>query len=444
MIKVGIIGFGTVGQGAARALIEHREEIMARAGFEIAVSAVSSRRIHESDSAWLPSSVVRTADWREVISSPHVDIVAELVGGTSVAYDIVRAALTAGKPVVTANKNLIAENGAELESLAREHGVGLEFEAAVAGGIPVLAAIREGLAGDRILALDGILNGTCNFILTTMEKSGRDMADVLREAQALGYAEADPSADLDGYDARYKLAILARMAFGVPVQFDAISCRGITAIRAIDFRYARQLGCTIRLIGAARWQSNGSVDLSVRPLLIPCEHILAKVDGPYNAVWVEGRRGGDTLYYGRGAGGAPTGISVVADLIRVARDMRSGAVSRVPPLGFHAPAQSRPANGSSRMARRYLRFVVSDQPGIIAELAAVLARHSLNIDAVIQERGFERHSLPFVITLEPSSDQAVQAAIEEMKAFGFLREHPLELPIEEFTTAAKQVLGARC
>lgn len=444
MIRVGIIGFGTVGQGAARALLEHREEITARAGFEIAVSAVSSRRIHECDAAWLPSNVVRTADWREVVSSPQVDIVAELVGGTSTAYEIVRTALTAGKPVVTANKNLIAEKGAELESLAREQGVGLEFEAAVAGGIPVLAAIREGLAGDRILALHGILNGTCNFILTTMEKSGRDMADVLREAQALGYAEADPSADLDGYDARYKLAILARMAFGVPVQFEAIDCRGITAIRAIDFRYAQQLGCTIRLIGAARRQADGSVDLSVRPLLIPRGHILAKVDGPYNAVWVEGRRGGDTLYYGRGAGGAPTGIAVVADLIRVARDMRSGAVSRVPPLGFHAPAQARPANGSSRLVRRYLRFVVSDQPGIIAELAAVLARHSLNIDAVIQERGFERHSLPFVITLEWLSDQAVQAAIEEMKAFGFLRDHPLELPMEEFTSAAKQALGARC
>lgn len=438
MIRVGIVGFGTVGQGAARALLEHREEISARAGFEIGLAAVCSRRIHESTVAWLPPAVVRTAHWREVIASPQVDIVLELIGGTSVAYDVVRSAIAAGKPVVTANKNLIAERGAELEALAREQGVGLEFEAAVAGGIPVLAAVREGLAGDRILALHGILNGTCNFILTTMEKSGRDMADVLREAQALGYAEADPSADLDGIDARYKLAILARMAFGVSVECDAIPCRGITPVRAVDFRYARQLGCTIRLIASACRQAGDTVDLSVRPMLIPYEHILAKVDGPYNAVSVEGRRGGDTLYYGRGAGGAPTGIAVVADVIRVARDMRSGARSRVPPLGFHAPAQSQPINGSSRLLRRYLRFVVADRPGLLAEIASVLARHALNIDAVMQERGCDRHSLPFVITLDPASETAVEGALEEMKKFGFLRDQPLELPIEEFAAAASK------
>jgi homoserine dehydrogenase len=440
MIRVGVVGFGTVGQGAARALLEHKEEIAARAGFEIGLSVVCSRRIHESNVAWLPQAVVRTANWRQVVESPDVDIVVELIGGTSVAYDVIHAALTAGKPVVTANKNLLAETGTELELLARAQGVSLDFEAAVAGGIPVLAAVREGLAGDRILALHGILNGTCNFILTTMEKTGGDMADVLREAQALGYAEADPSADLDGIDARYKLAILSRMAFGVPIRFDTISCRGITAIRACDFRYARQLGCTIRLIAAARRQPDNSVDLSVRPVLIPCDHILAKVDGAYNAVSVEGRCGGDTLYYGRGAGGAPTGISVVADLIRVARDMRSGARSRVPPLGFHVPAPPQPANGSSRLLRRYIRFVVSDRPGLLAELASVLARNSVNIDAVMQERGYPRHSMPFVITLEPTSEKAVQKALREMQGFGFLRDQPLELPIEEFGTAAAKAV----
>jgi homoserine dehydrogenase len=383
-----------------------------------------------------------TTDWRELVASPRVDIVAELIGGTSVACDVLTSALAAGKPVVTANKNLIAERGAELEALAREKGVSLEFEAAVAGGIPVLAAIREGLAGERVLAVHGILNGTCNFVLTTMEKTGRDMDGVLREAQALGYAEADPAADIEGHDARYKLAILARLAFGAPVQLDDIACRGISEIRAVDFLYARQIGCTVRLIAAARRMKDGTVELSVGPVLIPLEHILAKVDGAYNAVWVEGRRGGDTLYYGRGAGGDATGIAVVADLIRVARDLRCGARLRLPPLGFNAPVQPcRSANGS-RLARRYLRFIVRDRPGIIAELASVLARHSVNIDAIIQASGCDKQRLPFVITLEAASEAVVRAALEEMKGFSFLREPPLELAIEEFAAPTGRACAA--
>ncbi len=443
MLKVGIIGFGTVGAGAAHALLEHGAEIRARAGFEIAIAAVCSRGIHQRDTRWLPPSVVRTTDWREVVASPHVDIVVELVGGTTVAREIVVAAIEAGKPVVTANKNLIAEAGADLEALARERGVGLEFEAAVAGGIPVLAAVREGLAGERIEALLGILNGTCNYILTTMERTGRDLADALKEAQALGYAEADPTADVEGYDARYKLAILARMAFGAHVEVASIPCRGITRISLLDFRHANRLGSTIRLIGSARRQANGMLDMSVRPLLIPLEHILAKVDGAHNAVWVEGRRGGDTLYYGRGAGGDPTGIAVVADLIRAGRDLRSGARLRVPPLGFSEGGVGNAECGvdGERLARHYLRFMVHDQPGIIATLATILSRHDINIDAVIQERGCDKQRLPFVITLEPAPHRAVQAALAEMQPLGFLREPPLDLGIEEFTSAAGESLS---
>ena len=441
MVRVGIVGFGTVGQGAAHALLEHREEIRARAGFEIDIAAVCSRNIHQRDTSWLPVGVRRTPNWREVVTSPEVDIVAELVGGTTVAREIVTAALEAGKPVVTANKNLIAEAGAELEALARERSLGLEFEAAVAGGIPVLAAVREGLAGERIEALFGILNGTANFILTTMEKTGREQGDVLKEAQARGYAEADPTADVEGYDARYKLAILARLAFGVPVVAGDIACRGITWISPPDFRYANRLGLTIRLIGAARRRADASLNLSVEPLLIPQEHVLAKVDGAYNAVWVQGRRGGDTLYYGRGAGGDPTGIAVVADLIRAARDLRSGARHRVPPLGYQAPelvnaVLNTASSVSGPVGRHYLRFVVRDRPGIIAALAAVLARHSINIDAVIQERGWNKHHLPFVITLEPAPQASVRAALEEMQGLEFLCEPPLDLAMEEFASGS--------
>jgi homoserine dehydrogenase len=303
----------------------------------------------------------------------------------------------------------------------------------------VLAAMREGLAGDRILSVFGILNGTCNFILTTMEKSGRELDDVLKEAQQRGYAEADPSADIDGYDARYKLAILARMAFGAELAVEAIRCEGIRRISRLDFRYANRLGSTIRLIGSARRAGPG-LELSVRPLLIPQDHILAKVDGAYNAVWVEGRRGADTLYYGRGAGGDATGIAVVSDMIRAARDLRSGARLRVPPLGYHAENHGPRVTDAvspapARVAAHYLRFVVDDRPGIIAALAAILARHGINIDAVIQERGWDKHRLPFVITLEPAAEADVQAALREMESLPFLREPPLDLPIEAFARA---------
>ena len=441
MLQVGIVGFGTVGQGTARALVEHREEIRARVGFELGIATVCSRTIDRRDTSWLPASVRRTADWRQVIASPEVDIVAELVGGTTVAREIVVAALEAGKPVVTANKNLIAEAGTELEALAQARGVSLEFEAAVAGGIPVLAAVREGLAGERIEALFGILNGTANFILTTMEKTGRELNDVLKEAQARGYAEADPTADVEGYDARYKVAILARLAFGIPVVAGDIACRGITRVGPLDFRYANRLGLTVRLIGAVRREADASLNLFVQPLLIPQEHVLAKVDGAYNAVWVQGRRGGDTLYYGRGAGGGATGIAVVADLIRAARDLRSGARSRVPPLGYHTPqlvsSSQRTAHSAlGAVGRHYLRFVVQDRPGIIAALAAILARHSINIDAVIQERGWDKHHLPFVITLEPAPQAGVRAAMEEMQGLEFLCEPPLDLAMEDFAARA--------
>ena len=358
------------------------------------------------------------------------------------------AALEAGKPVVTANKNLIAEAGTELEALAHARGVGLEFEAAVAGGIPVLAAVREGLAGERIEALYGILNGTANFILTTMEKTGRELSDVLKEAQAHGYAEADPTADVEGHDARYKLAILARLAFGVPAVTGNIPCRGITRVSPVDFRYANRMGLTIRLIGAARREPDASLNLSVQPLLIPQEHVLAKVDGPYNAVWVQGRRGGDTLYYGRGAGGDATGVAVVADLIRAGRDLRSGARRRVPPLGYQAPELLSPARHAVHSApgavgRHYLRFVVRDRPGIIAGLAAILARHSINIDAVIQECGWDKHHLPFVITLEPAPEASVRAALEEMQDLEFLCEPPLDMAMEELASGSGRAASAQ-
>ncbi len=431
MVRIALIGFGTVGLGTARALVEHSEEIRRRVGFPIEIAAVSSRNIMRCDTGFLPASVRRVTDWREAVTAPDVDIVVELVGGTIVAGEIVRAALASRKTVVTANKNLLAECGSELERLARQAGVGLECEASVAGGIPVLAAVREGLAGDRIQALYGILNGTVNFILTTMEVTGREASDVLAEAQKLGYAEADPSADVEGWDARFKLAILARMAFGCEVPVSSIFCQGITRVSRIDFLYAQRLGATIRLIGAARRGPGGALITFVRPLLIPRSHILAKVEGAYNAVCVRGERGGDTLYYGRGAGGDATGIAVVGDIIRAARDLRSGARGRVPPLGFAEPEGQAQGETDGLVTRHYLRFIVEDRPGIIAALAAVLARCDINIDAVVQEPAMDKQHLPFVVTLEQAPEGQVRKALAEMAGLPFLREPVLHLVMED-------------
>ncbi len=430
-IRVAIIGYGTVGQGTARILTAHRQEIRRKTGVDIEIASVCARTVHSKDTSFLPREVARLTDWQEALTDPSVQVVAELIGGTSVAYNVVMKALASGRAVVTANKNLLAERGTELEACAARHSPGLHCEASVAGGIPVLAAIREGLAGDNIESLYGILNGTCNFILTTMESTGREMADVLAEAQRLGYAEADPTADVEGYDARFKLAILARLAFGGEIPLATIPCQGITRVSRVDFEYAHALHSTIRLLGAARRDAEGAVSLFVRPMLISRSHMLAKVEGSYNAVWVKGERGGDTMYYGRGAGADPTGVSVVADIIRAARDARTGAKSRVPTLGFADTAAASRISLEGPPARHYLRFVIDDRPGIIAALSGVLARHNIGIDAVIQVPHPDKHNMPFVITLEPAPSALVAQAVKEMQTFDFQREPPLQLAIAD-------------
>jgi homoserine dehydrogenase len=430
-IRAAIIGYGTVGSGAARILIEHSEEIRRKTGLEIELAAICGRSIESRDTSFLPPSVHRLRDWRKALSVPDVPIIVETIGGTAVAAEVMRAAIAAGKHVVTANKNLLAEQGSALEDLAAQNHVGLHCEAAVAGGIPVLAALREGLVSDRVLSLYGILNGTCNFILTKMESEGREMADVLAEAQRLGYAEADPSADVEGWDARYKLAILARMAFGADVALDAIPCQGISHISKIDFQYAHGLGCTIRLLGTARRGDEGTLSLAVQPMLISRAHMLAKVEGSFNAVWVHGARGGDTMYYGRGAGGDPTGVSVVADIIRAARDIRAGGRGRVPALGFAERDETLHLTQDGPPTRHYLRFIVTDRPGILEALCGALARHYISIEAVIQEPVTDKLHLPFVITLDREPEATVAKALAEMHSLDFLREPPLHLVIAD-------------
>jgi len=430
VVNVGIIGLGNVGMGTLAILAENADQIALKLGFRLHVRAVCSPSIDGKQLPLAADPVLRTTDWRDVAAHPEVDIVAELVGGTGVAHEIIKAAIANKKSVVTANKELMALCGAEIWERAIAAGINLAMEASVAGGIPIHSVLREGISGDRVTTLYGILNGTSNFILTEIEKRGASFDEVLREAQQLGYAEADPSADVDGYDARSKLAILSALAFGEKITPQDIYTEGIRRITPVDFQYAHQLGHTIRLLCAAR-QTRCGLILSVRPALIPQSTILAGVQGAYNAVWVRGKYGEDTFYYGRGAGPSPTGVAVVSDLMRVAREIRSGSPERVSPFAHERLGEYQPISVTLQHAAYYLRFRVSDQPGIIAKLAGILAEKGISLDAVLQIPAQNWRDLPFVITVEPTSEQSIREALADMSSHEFLIEPPLAMPMEK-------------
>jgi homoserine dehydrogenase len=428
-VRIGIVGLGNVGSGTLAILAENGDQIADKLGFRLRVTAVCSRSVHAKELPAGCGSVLKTTDWREVVTHPEVDIVAELVGGTGVAAEIIDAAIANRKSVVTANKELMASCGPEIWDRAIKAGINLAMEASVCGGIPIHTVLREGISGDRVTTFYGILNGTCNYILTEMEKRDAPLDEVLREAQAKGYAEADPSADIDGYDARSKLVLLAALAFGEKITPSDVFMEGIRRISPTDFRYARQLGHTIRLICGARQTPEG-LFLFVRPALIPTSTILASVQGAYNAVWVRGKYGADTFYYGRGAGPLPTGVAVVSDLMRVAREIRNGSPERVSPFAHHQLAENKPVSITLQKRAYFLRFRVEDRPGIIARLAGILSGKNISLEAVLQEPCDTKHDLPFVITAEPTSEQSIREAVEEMARLDFLKEAPLALPME--------------
>ncbi|HTS75349.1 MAG TPA: homoserine dehydrogenase [Bryobacteraceae bacterium] len=425
-VNVGIIGLGNVGMGAVSILEENRVQIEEKLGFPLRVRRVCSRGV---EALAIPAHVIRSTDWREVVQDPEVHIVAELIGGRSVAQEIVDAAIAARKSIVTANKELMALCGAEIWDRAIAARINIAMEASVAGGIPIHNVLREGISGDRVQTLYGILNGTCNFILTEIERRGEPFDLILAEAQRAGYAEADPSADIDGRDACSKLAILSALSFGERIVPGDIYTEGIRRITPVDFEYAHQLHHTIRLIAAARQTSAGLI-LSVRPSLIPQSTILASVRGAYNAVWVLGKYGADTFYYGRGAGSLPTGVAVVSDLMRVAREIRSGSPERVSPFAHARLGKYKPISITLHQSAYYLRFRVVDRPGIIAQLAAALAAENISIDSVLQLPQANWRDLPFVITVEPATEQSVRAAIARMSELNFLIEPPLAMPME--------------
>jgi homoserine dehydrogenase len=428
-VGVGIIGLGNVGSGALHILTENARMIREKLGFPLRVRAVCSRNVRAKQ---LPASehpITATPDWHEIVEHPAIDIVVEVVGGTATAGQIVEQSLRRRKSVVTANKELMAVRGAELWSLANENGVNLAMEASVAGGIPIHTVLREGIAGDRVVELYGILNGTSNFILTEIEKSSANFQAVLAESQQLGYAEADPSADVDGLDAASKLTILSALAFGEKLTPADVYTEGIRRILPVDFEYAHQLKHTIRLLCVARQNEDGLL-LTVRPSLIPQSAILAQVRGAYNAVWIRGAYGEDTFYYGRGAGAKPTGVAIVSDLMRVAREIRWGNCARVSPFAHERLGVYKPLPISTQKIPYYLRFRVEDKAGIIAMLAAILARHKIGIDAILQLPREDWRDLPFVITTEPAPEQSIREALVEVRDLDFLVEPPFAMPME--------------
>jgi homoserine dehydrogenase len=384
-VKVGLLGLGTVGGGTINVLTRNAEEIARRAGRAIQVTHAATRDLNKPRICDT-SGITLTTDPFAVVNDPEVQIVVELIGGDGLARELVLAAIANGKHVVTANKALIAKHGNEIFAAAQKRGVMVAFEAAVAGGIPIIKAIREGLAGNRVEWLAGIINGTGNFILTEMRDKGRDFADVLAEAQRLGYAEADPTFDVEGIDAAHKLTILASIAFGIPLQFEACYTEGITRITREDVNYAEQLGYRIKHLGMAR-RTDAGVELRVHPTLIPERRLIANVDGVMNAVLVKGDAVGPTLYYGAGAGADPTASAVVADLVDVTRTLTSDPENRVPHLAFQPDALADlPILPMAQVETAYyLRLQAQDKPGVLAEITRILGDAGISIEAILQK-----------------------------------------------------------
>jgi homoserine dehydrogenase len=430
-IRVGLLGFGTIGAGVVKLLRAHRAEIARRAGRPIEVITIAD--LDTTTDRGVPAAPARlTPDARSVVNDPAIDVIIELIGGYEPARSFVLRAIAQGKDVVTANKALLAVHGEEIVAAAEERGVRLGFEASVGGGIPILRTLKEGLVGDRTLAVYGIVNGTCNHILTTMTREGRGFDDVLEEAQRLGLAEANPATDVDGIDSAHKLALLATLAFGVRPRFADIPTEGIRQLDAIDIAFARELGYTIKLLAIAK-DGRDAFEARVHPTMIPNGHLLADVSGNFNAIFVRGAALGPTMYYGQGAGASPTATAVVADLVAATRDRAVGPAVRIPPWGVpqHTLRALPVAPLAALESEYYLRFMATDRPGVLARIAGVLGRFDISIASVIQKERRAETTVPVVIRTHRARERNVARALAAIDALATVRGKPVAIRIEE-------------
>jgi homoserine dehydrogenase len=431
-IHVGLLGLGTVGGGTIEVLRRNREEISRRAGRDILVTAASARDLAKDRKVSL-EGIELVADPRAIVSRPDIDIVVELIGGETAARELVLAAIESGKHVVTANKALLAKHGTEVFARAQAKGVMVGFEASVAGGIPIIKAIREGLAANRIEWIAGIINGTCNYILSEMRDKALPFDTVLAEAQRLGYAEADPAFDVEGVDAAHKLTILASIAFGIPMQFDKVYTEGITGLTAIDLKYAEGLGYRIKLLGITRRTPKG-IELRVHPTLIPARRLIANVEGVMNAVLVKGDAVGPTLYYGRGAGAEATASAVVADLVDVTRMATADPEHRVPHLAFQPDRlSSEPILAMEDVETGYyLRLRALDRPGVLADVTRICADLSISIDAIFQKEAAEgEDQVDVVILTHVAPERSVNEAMRRIEALPTIPAPVVRIRLEE-------------
>lgn len=428
-VHVGILGLGTVGAGTAETLIRRRALIRSRSGIDLVLKKAADLDLDRDFGFDLPKEIL-TADAASVIDDPEIQIVVELIGGTTVAKDFTLKALDAGKSVVTANKALLAEHGPELIDTADKAGGNLFFEASVAGGIPIIKALREGLVANPISRICGIMNGTCNYILTRMEREGIGFDDVLREAQNLGYAEADPGLDVDGWDTAHKAVILAQIAFGMPLTLSEVPVEGIRGIDPADVKLARELGYRIKLLAMLDEEPDG-VSVSVQPILIPLTTLLADVDMSFNAVLVDGGVVDETLYYGKGAGRLPTASAVVADIVDAARDLDNQNRQRIPLTWSQDPAPRLIPPGERR-ERSYLRLQLKDEPGTLAIVAEVLGRHGISITGLIQHETDDSDPyVPVVILTDEAPVAAIQDSLKELEGLDDIGDHKIRYRVEE-------------
>ncbi|MGD0351604.1 MAG: homoserine dehydrogenase [Verrucomicrobiota bacterium] len=430
-VNLGMIGGGTVGSGVFHALQLNGGLVASRIGVRINVRKVAAKALDEPRPYPIPHSLL-TTDWQSIVADPQVDIVTELVGGTTIARTMILAALKLGKPVITANKALLSAHGEELFAAAKKYGANLYYEASVCGGIPIIKSLREGFVGNRINALYGIVNGTCNYILTRMKLEGVDFDVVLKDAQKHGYAETPPDLDIDGFDSQHKIGILASLAHGFWVNPKKIHVEGIRHVSALDIKFAEQLGYTVKLLGIVKKLVGGCrVQVSVYPTLIPNSHVLASVNHVFNAVFVRGDVVGDTLFYGRGAGKDATASAVLSDLADAALDLKFGTKHRVPPFVPHE-CDGAVVPIADVVSQYFVRLNVVDRPGVLAKIAAIFGAAKIGISSVIQPEGHEGKSVPLIFMLHYATNGAVTGALKKIGKLPIVKSKPVMLRVENF------------